>query len=554
MTLIAQRDPVSIAAVNGAGASVGSSSDRDRLVPLLLFLASFAYLAVFRHYSSLEPDEGIVLQGAERILRGEIPYRDFFSFYTPGSYYLVALLFKLFGDSLVVARISLAAAGAACSLITYLLARRVCSHGIALFTAGLTTATGFGYRFLVLHNWYSTLLACVAVYAAVKSLESHKTSWAFATGCFASLTVLFEQSKGAGLCLGLALGFASLRIVGRERVFRRSEVTSILLGFLLPTIAVLAYFGAKHSLAIMLQDWFWPLHHYTQANHVPYGWQNWSDNARQTIFHTGPLAMRVLKILAVSPGFLVPALPMVGVGLFGYFIVQMRQQTAPKFCSYYVLISAVISGLLFSVVTVRSDIIHFMYLAPLWYLLLAWLLGSHHLASSALIKIRPSLVAYVGVTFGMMGLAMLLNVTGARNRIETRRGSITTGEKDTVLEYVQAHVAPGQEMLVYPYLPLYNYLTATRSPAPYDYFQPGMNTIQQAQNIIASLKSHQVRTVLFEPWFGNKFSNSWPGTPLRAIANDPVTDYIERNYRVCRVLNSSDWRFEYMVPKDALCL
>ena len=106
-----------------------SPSGRDRLLPVLLFVVSFAYLASFHHYSSLEPDEGIVLRGAERILRGEVPYRDFFSFYTPGSFYLVALLFRFLGDSLVVARMSLAVAGAACSVITYLLARRVCSRG-----------------------------------------------------------------------------------------------------------------------------------------------------------------------------------------------------------------------------------------------------------------------------------------------------------------------------------------------------------------------------------------------------------------------------------------
>ena len=65
-------------------------------------------------------------------------------------------------------------------------------------------------------------------------------------------------------------------------------------------------------------------------------------------------------------------------------------------------------------------------------------------------------------------------------------------------------------MLVYPYLPLYNYLTATRSPSAYDYFQPGMNTNPQADEIILSLKLHHVRTILFEPWFASKFSSSWP--------------------------------------------
>src|SRR5258707_8614339 len=96
----------------------------ERAVPLLIFVCSLAYLCIFCRYTSLEPDEGIVLSGAERILRGEVPYRDFFSFYTPGSFYLVALVFRIFGDSLVVARISLAIAGAACSVVTYLLSRR----------------------------------------------------------------------------------------------------------------------------------------------------------------------------------------------------------------------------------------------------------------------------------------------------------------------------------------------------------------------------------------------------------------------------------------------
>jgi hypothetical protein len=119
---------------------------------------------------------------------------------------------------------------------------------------------------------------------------------------------------------------------------------------------------------------------------------------------------------------------------------------------------------------------------------------------------------------------------------------------------VQAHVPVGQEVLVYPYLPLYNYLTATRSPSRYDYFQRGMNTREQAQKIIASLQSHEARGVLFEPGFAEKFANSWPGTPLSAIANDPVADYIVRNYRVCQVLNSaSTWRFVYMVRREETC-
>src|SRR5713226_5882930 len=71
----------------------------DRRVAVLLFLLSLAYLYLFRRYTAMEPDEGIILQGAQRILGGQVLYRDFFSFFTPGSYYLLVLLFKIFGSS-----------------------------------------------------------------------------------------------------------------------------------------------------------------------------------------------------------------------------------------------------------------------------------------------------------------------------------------------------------------------------------------------------------------------------------------------------------------------
>jgi Dolichyl-phosphate-mannose-protein mannosyltransferase len=525
----------------------------EPITAVALFVFCVAYLLAFRHYSSLEPDEGIVLAGAERILRGEVPYRDFFSFYTPGSFYLVALLFRVFGDSLVVGRASLAVTGAGCSVITYVLARRVCSRDIALFAALLATIAGAAYRFLVLHNWYSTLLCCLAVYAAVHLIDSRKPIWALATGSLAALTVLFEQSKGAGLCLGLAMGFLTLRVLGREPLFRKSQSLALAFGFLWPFIVTFAYFGSHRTIGVMLQDWFWPFRHYTQANHVPYGWQNWSERTREAIFYTGPAWIRVLKVLAVSPGFIVPVLPLIALGLFGYWALQVRTVLRGK-ANYYVIFSAVLFGLLISVMIVRADIIHFMYLAPLWYVVLAWILGSPEIESRVLMTARPYFVGYIAITFGLMGFALLLAATGANNLIETRRGVIKTSAKDAVLEYVEAHVPAGHEVLVYPYLPLYNYLTATRSPSRFDYFQPGMNTPEQAQEIMASLQSHDIRAILFEPWFADKFANSWPGTPLRAIANDPVADYIVRNYHVCQILNSaSNWRFEYMVQREEQC-
>jgi 4-amino-4-deoxy-L-arabinose transferase and related glycosyltransferases of PMT family len=527
----------------------------ERLAPILVFAFSLGYLCTFLRYTSLEPDEGILLQGAQRILDGQVLYRDFFSFYTPGSLYLVAALFKTFGDSFLVARISLAITGAGCSALTYLLARRVCSRGYALLAAGLTTGAGVAYRFLVLHNWYSTLLACLALYSVVRLLESRKPVWAFAVGSFCSLTTMFEQSKGAGLCLGLIFGLLALRSLGRKCFFQKPQLTLLAAGLCWPLVLVFAYFGAQHGVNIMVEDWLWPLRHYTNANQVFYGYQNWSDSARDSIFYSGPLWARVVKILAVSPGVFVPLLPLIAVGAFIYWVLAARRVSAlHDNRDYYIVVSGVLSGLLVSILIVRADIIHFMYLAPLWYVPLVWVLNSRQFRVRVLLALRPYLVLLIVAGFGLMSLVILTTANGAQTRIVTRRGVIVSGAPDEVIDYLQNHAAAGEQILVYPYLPLYYYLSATRSAAPLDYFQPGMNTPEQGREIISSLRSQNVNTVLFEASFVEKIATSWPGTPLRSIANDPIGDYILRNYRSCRILKSaSASRFQVMVPRSQKC-
>src|SRR5713226_3289970 len=64
----------------------------ERWIALGIFVVSSLYLCLFWDHTNMNGDEGIALQGAQRILQGQMLYRDFFSFYTPGSYYWQALL------------------------------------------------------------------------------------------------------------------------------------------------------------------------------------------------------------------------------------------------------------------------------------------------------------------------------------------------------------------------------------------------------------------------------------------------------------------------------
>src|SRR5438552_14828244 len=153
--LTAKRDSCPRAELLGIFSPEGSRT--ERAVALTVFVTACTYLFVFRRYTAMEPDEGIVLQETHRILGGDVLYPDFFSFFTPGSYYFLALIFRIFGSSIIVARTALILIGAIFPVVTYLLGRRVCSRESSLFVAGLVTATTLPYRFLVLHNWDSTL-------------------------------------------------------------------------------------------------------------------------------------------------------------------------------------------------------------------------------------------------------------------------------------------------------------------------------------------------------------------------------------------------------------
>ena len=86
-------------------------------------------------------DEGLVLVGADRVLRGDIPYRDFWTLYGPGSFYLLAGLFRLFGEFALVERgLDIAAKTAIATLVVALVlqfGRRTVALAAGVLSLGL---------------------------------------------------------------------------------------------------------------------------------------------------------------------------------------------------------------------------------------------------------------------------------------------------------------------------------------------------------------------------------------------------------------------------------
>jgi 4-amino-4-deoxy-L-arabinose transferase-like glycosyltransferase len=555
-------EPHSAVAQNTVSPSVSASAipetcASERYIAVAIFVVAFSYLCLFRTFSWIDPDEGIILQGAQRILNGQVVYRDFFSFFTPGSYYLLALLFRVFGSSLLVAHTALAFIGAAFSPITYLLARRVCSRQASLLTTGLMTITALPLRFVLLHNWDSTLLASIALYCAVRLLERPSDLCAFATASLVSLTGMFEQSKGACLLLGLGAGFAIIAWRTRLNLFTRRQVLTIVLGLVWPVLVAAIYFASQHALVPMLESWFWPLQHYSAANKVPYGYPNL---AQMAVFGAGSWGMRLLEIVLFSPLLWFPILPLFGVALLVRLTVKgERSGISVATQRHYLLVSAAITGLLLSVLVVRTDYTHFVYLHPVFFLIVAWLFDGKEIRSRLFARWSPVAAFLITISVLILGTASLFG-TRAKNETMTRRGTITTRTRDQIAEYVQQRVGAGEPIFIYPYEPTYYYLTNTQNVTSYEFYQPGMHTQEQALEILSQLKSRPPRVILWELGFSGHIRNSWPNTPAKALVNDPVSEYIVRNYETCASLNSAasndfigSFQFLFMVPKSVTC-
>src|SRR5215813_6254065 len=77
------------------------------ILPLVvLFAASIVYASVVRRDDSIPTAVGANLVPAERVVKGEVPYRDFYKIQTPGILLINAGLFKLFGVGLLTAMVA----------------------------------------------------------------------------------------------------------------------------------------------------------------------------------------------------------------------------------------------------------------------------------------------------------------------------------------------------------------------------------------------------------------------------------------------------------------
>ena len=240
------------------------------LTLLLVAFAAWYWLQYFNRSTNLL-DEGSTAAQAMRVVNGELIYRDFFTVVTPGSYYTVAWLFRLFGESLMVLRWAALVTGLGILLITLTVGRRVMVWPFAA-AAGLST-TVWGW-FLVTPNFYSleaALFSLIALACYVYGAPSWR--WMIAAGVAAGATAMVKQNVGAYTAAGLLITIWASRLFDTEPDWRgRAKMSAqFIAGILLPVFATLLWLTAAGAGAYLYESWvYYPLVKYTERFARPF--------------------------------------------------------------------------------------------------------------------------------------------------------------------------------------------------------------------------------------------------------------------------------------------
>ncbi len=169
-----------------------ASAQRGWLVFLVVWLGSALYLAACLKRGWTPWDAGMLGQTAERVLQGQVPFRDFIDPFAGGLTYLNALAFRLFGTNLFSLRIPLFLFFLVWLPALYALARRFAAPLAAGLVTLLAVAWSLPNYTEAMPSWYNLFFATWGTLALLRYIETEKRRWLWLAGLCGGLSILVK--------------------------------------------------------------------------------------------------------------------------------------------------------------------------------------------------------------------------------------------------------------------------------------------------------------------------------------------------------------------------
>jgi len=486
---------------------------------LTFALCASLYFLPFMRLLLQAPPEGLLVYGAVRVIHGQVFARDFFEVVGPGTFYWLALFFKLFGVTFVAARTCLFVTSLGTGSAMYFLSRRICRR-YQILPCILLAGTYFGTLWpTISHHVDSNCFALLSVVCMTVWQDRRKDGLLFAAGALAGATTCFLQQKGLLLLLALLLW---LWVQRRRRSTSLSSLGAVTGGYLSVVGLILVYFWSQHALwDLFYANVVWPSGHYSAVNVVPYAqgiirdcWDHF------VIAKSGFRWTIVTAAVLITPFLFVAALP----ALLPALAARCRCNTMrPEIVLYWLC-----GWALWLSEIHRKDIGHLVFGSPLLMILCIYYLEQYR------VKVADLALQILAISAACLaGFNLFLALSA--HPLATRVGSVAVFKNIPVLALLDDKVAPGEEIFAYPYCPMYYFLSATTNPTRYGGLVYNFNTRSQFEEVVRVLEQRRVKYVLWDTNFQAKeVAAKFPASARMTPSGLIIEPYLESHYKLVK--------------------
>jgi hypothetical protein len=512
---------------------------------ILLAIAAIAYIqpGMFAYLNIY--DEGIIVYGAERVMQGDLPYRDFWTQYSPGQLYVLAGLFSAFGVNIMVERWWDVLIRALLALSMLAVSAKLTSWKLALPVWLLGVLWAQAYGFFGYPIFAGLMFAFASLYAMLRGFTDKR--WLFAAGVLLGLCFAFRHDMAVYLGAAQVLGFVPAVFLRktdeRDSLIKRAIAT---VKIALPWVAgaaiimlpIIAYFVINTPVSELVNQLFlFPLIEFPKVRDLPYPRLNWRSNA-----------------LPFYAPFLIYALALV-VALM--IFVRDWKDDASYFRAWGIVMVALFGLFGFNQARVRSDTIHTVH----FFLVSLTLLPVLFHGWGQKVNVAAQAIAAVAVIAGFVALIypvdryveMLkdrennkaaLTPEAQANTLPRARGALVNPEQNFVVRELQRLTKPGETVYVglerhdkvFANDVMLYFLLDRDSPTRYQELHPGLvNTEAVQREMISDLEKNRPRFVVKTDMF------RWAAEPndtAKSTGVELLDRYITKNYRYANTIGS----------------
>jgi hypothetical protein len=482
---------------------------------LFVGLTVFVLCLPFMHSVLGLGDEGVLLHGAEQMLRGRRLYIDFFEFLPPGGFLIVTAWFGITGISIWSARLLaiLTITGIAC--FTYLACRQASKHALssALVAIGWAVMSQ-GLWTQISHHWFTTLFSMATTWAALANgVKPQWRQWQpLVAGVAAGAAAMVTPTRGA-----LSMLAAGASFMGSGR--RQAKLIAFALGSALIPMCLVAYVVAQGSVADAFDDVIvFATTRYASIQSVPFGYFVNDQN-------------RPLKWL----------FPLVA--LLTLFLCVRDWRTSLHDRLFRSCAAFGLAG--FIGCFPRPDIAHIAFATPLVCPLLAYC--TNRIVASWPPKYRYALATLV-ISLCIPSVAafsFVVHIALQGEPVATPRGRVTFLYNGTRGLMAQIAATPSSDRyFFYPRMAMLPFLTAREQVSKYDVFIPGYTSPSQYQEACISALRHASWAVIDRNWTAPNFVRHRLNYPAMRDAEPPETKRFELALQIGFEIVARDGAFE----------